>query len=56
MLEQLCFEVGETFYNMTKDFDKAVDDYNKAFQTLTDELTRYTKAWGKLGDIFFQYV
>ncbi len=56
MLEQLCFEVGETFYNMTNDFDKAVDDYNKAFQALTQELTRYINAWGKLGDTFFQYV
>ena len=54
MLKQLCFEVGETLYNMTSEFDKAVEDYNEAFQALTQELTRYRKTWTKLEDTFYQ--
>ena len=54
MLEQLCFEVGETIYNMTAEFNKAVEDYNEAFEALTLGFTQYRKAWEKLGDTYFR--
>ena len=37
-LKNLCFETGDMFYNMTKRFSEAVQEYNEADTALSEEL------------------
>ena len=54
-LKNLCFETGDLFYNMTKRFSEAVQDYNQAYTALSEELKGFHEKWKELGDNYYRY-
>ena len=54
LLKNLCFETGDLFYNMTKRFSEAVQEYNEAYTALSEELKEFHKTWKELGDEYYK--
>ena len=53
-LKNLCFETGDIFYNMTKRFSEAVQEYNEAYIALSEELKGFHEKWKELGDNYYR--
>ena len=53
-LMNLCFETGDMFYNITKRFSEAVQEYNEAYTALGEELKEFHKKWKELGDAYYK--
>ena len=53
-LKNLCFETGDMFYNMTKRFSEAVQEYNEAYTALSDELKGFHEKWKELSDEYYK--
>ena len=53
-LKNLCFETGDMFYNMTKRFSEAVQEYIEVYTALSEELKEFHKKWKELGDDYYK--
>ena len=54
VLRELCYFTGQKFFNMTKQFNAAVNAYIEAYDTLGENLRSYLEEWKSLHEDYFQ--
>ena len=50
----MCFELGDSLYEMKTNFTRAVTEYNAAYNKLGEHLQNYRNRWEKLSDTYYQ--
>ena len=54
VIRELCYYTGQNFFNMTKQFNTAVDTYIEAFNALGENLRSYLEEWKLLHEDYFR--